>query len=264
MAINQTALNVEVINGKENFFYSQNLSVTSTIAALITNTRIRALDIIASVVSSANSLFKGQFKTLTVAQPTFEGTSPLNGMALNISALNANATRPVSSNASIVINFFFYKTLIATSTVIASLTRIILAPNTFLITVNSNASVIKDVGKILTSTLSTTISTLSRTLQLVRTISSSVTSLVTLVSVRIYYRTLTAVSTVVASILKSVQKPLTISVNCGIILSKSVSKLINSLSTSLVTLIKSAISFTRYPVNRLIYAATKIRKVFYN
>ena len=264
MAINRSALNVEVINGKENFLYSQNLTVTSTIVALIDSVRVSLVNLIASVVSSTSSLFKGQFKTLIVEQSAFDGTSPLNGMALNISAINANSTRPVSSNASIITNYFFYKTYTATSTVVTSLIRAILDPNIFLITVNSNSSVIKDVGKILTSTLSTTISTLSRTLQLVRTISSSVTSLVTLTSVRLYYRTLDAISTVTSEIVKSVQKPLTISVNCGIILRKSALKLMNSFSTVLATLITSAISFTRYPVNRLIYAATKIRKVFYN
>ena len=264
MAINQTALNVEVINGKENFLYSQNLTVTSTIVALIDRVRVALVNLVASVVSSVSSLYKGQFKTLIVGQPAFDGTSPLNGMALNVSAINANDTRPVSSNASIIINYFFYKTYIATSTAVTSLVRAILEPNMFLVTVNSNSSVIKDVGKYLTSTLSTTISTLSRTLQLVRTISSSVTSLVTLIPVRIYYRTLNAISTITEEIVKSVQKPLTISVNCGIILRKSVLKLMNSSSTVLATLITSAISFTRYPVNRLIYAATKIRKVFYN
>lgn len=264
MAINQTALNVEVINGKENFTYSQNLTVTSTIAALIQRVRVTLVNLIASVVSSASSLFKGQFKTLIVQQPAFEGTSTLNGTALNISAINANSTRPVSSNASITINYFFYKTYIATSTVVTSLLRYILEPNMFLVTVNSNSSVIKDVSKYLTSTLSTVLSTLSTKLELVRTLSASVTSLVTLIPVRIYYRTLDAISTITSEIIKSVQKPLTISVNCGIILRKSVLKLMNSSSTVLATLITSAISFTRYPVNRLIYAATKIRKVFYN
>lgn len=264
MAINQTALNVEVINGKENFLYSQNLTVTSTIAALITSSKTTLVELIASVVSNLSSLFKGNFKTLTVAQPVFDGTSPLNGMALNVSTINSNDTRPVSSNVILITNYFFYKILTATSTVLQSVIRYILDPNMFLITVTSSSTIMKDISLTFATVLSTTISTLSNILQLVRTLSSSVTSLVTLNAIRIYYRTLDAISTITSEILKSVQKPLTISVNCGIILRKSVLKLMNSSSTVLATLITSAISFTRYPVNRLIYAATKIRKVFYN
>jgi hypothetical protein len=264
MAINQTALNVEVINGKENFTYFQNLTITSTIAALIISSKTTLLELLSSAVSSISSLFKGNFKTLIVAQPAFDGTSPLNGMALNVSAINATSPRAVSSNVSLITNYFFYKIFTVTSTVLSSIVRVITNPNTFLVTVTSNSSIMKDISLTFATVVSTVLSTLSYAIEFVRTLSSSVSNSVTLTFIRLYYRTLTAVSTVVASVLKSVQKLLTISVNCGIILSKTVIKLMNSLSTVLTTLITSAISFTRYPVNRLIYAATKIRKIFYN
>ena len=61
------------------------------------------------------------------------------------------------------------------------------------------------------------------------------------------------------SIQNTIQKLLTISVNCGIILSKTAIKVLSVVSTVIVSLINSVVSFTAFPVDRLIYAADKIR-----
>jgi len=54
---------------------------------------------------------------------------------------------------------------------------------------------------------------------------------------------------------------LTISVNCVIILSKLINKYINATSTVIASLLANAVSFVNYPVDRLIYAADRIRQV---
>jgi hypothetical protein len=54
---------------------------------------------------------------------------------------------------------------------------------------------------------------------------------------------------------------LTISVNCGIILSKAISLAFSIISTVIPSLVTSVVSFVTYPVDRLMYAADRIRSV---
>ena len=262
MAINQSAINVEAVNGTASIFNTQLLTVNSTVNPSIVSQGIVTL-LLSAVVTSSVNIYKGLFQLLVVASRFFAGTGAINGNALNTSTINAQATGAVSSNSIVFTNFFFYKTYTATSTVLNSIRKDVLGPNVFLVTVNSTVTLTKAINKLLDLVLSTASATMIRGLILLKIILATVTSNVILLPQRLYYRTLSVISTSVPTIVKSIQKTLTILVNCGIILSKGVSKLITRLVTSTVIMIRSAISFTRYPVDRLIYAATKIRKVFY-
>jgi len=263
MAINQNALNVVVLNGTTAVLNTQNLTATSTSAISLNYARLVFKNIIASVTSTTSSIAKGYYLVLSVIKQIFVGSGSLNGNALNISAINAQATGVVSSLVTLATNFFYYKTFTATSSIGSTLSRIVVPLNTFLITVMSASSVTKGLSKTIDLVLSTVTSTMQRALILPRTLTVNCISLVTLIAVRIYYRTLSVVSNTTNIIVNSIQKTLTILVNCGIILVKDVRKLITVIVTSTVTMIRSAISFIRYPLNRLIYAASKIRKVFY-
>jgi hypothetical protein len=262
MAINQSAVNVAAVNGTASVFNTQLLTVNATVNPSIVAKGIVTL-FLSVIVSSTASIYKGLFQLLVVASRFFAGTGALNGNALNESTINAQATGVVSSNSVIFTNFFFYKTYIATSTVLNSLRKDVLGPNVFLITVNSTVTLTKAIDKLIDLVLSTSSATMTRALILFKELLATVTNNATLLATRLYYRTLTVVSTSVSTIVKSIQKTLTILVNCGIILVKGVRKIITVIVTSTVTMIRSAISFIRFPLNRLIYAASKIRKVFY-
>jgi hypothetical protein len=262
MAINQSAVNVAAVNGTASVFNTQLLTVNATVSPSIVSQGIVTL-LLSVIVSTTASVYKGLFQLLVVASRFFAGTGALNGNALNTSTINAQATGVVSSNSTIVTNFFFYKTYIATSTVLNSIRKDVLGPNVFLITVNSTVTLTKAINKLIDLVLSTATATMTRALILFKELLATVTSSITLLATRLYYRTLTVVSTSVSTIVKSIQKTLTILVNCGIILVKGVRKIITVIVTSTVTMIRSAISFIRFPLNRLIYAASKIRKVFY-
>jgi len=262
MAINQSAINVEAVNGTASIFNTQLLTATSTVNPSIVSQGIVTL-LLSAVVTTTANIYRGLFQLLVVASRFFVGTGALNGNALNTSTINAQATGVVASNSTILTNFFFYKTYTVTSTVLNSLRRDVLGPNVFLITVNSTTTLTKAVSNLIDLVLSTSSATMLRGLILLKVISTTVTNTVTLLAQRLYYRTLSVLSTSVATIIKSIQKPLTILSNCGIILVKGVKKLITLSVTSTVIMIRSAISFIRFPLNRLIYAASKIRKVFY-
>lgn len=339
MALNQSAINVKVINGAETTQFSQALVVTSTVTALYALSRVAMLTLTSSIQSTVASLallraklfevvqgsttsvtkavskiiedfeitssvllttankivtlvvnsvttssitknvnklietIQNTFlsisrtfsKTLSVETTILSNAGSLNGLSLNSSPINANeySTVGVVTSASIWVNFFFYKTFTVTSSIVQTLSRIVVPLNTFLITVNVTPSITKFVDKFIESVLSTVSVTMLRSLTLLREIIATVTNNVTLIATRLYYRILSVVSSTTSTIIKSIQKPLTILVNCGIILSKYVSKFIILSVTSTVTMIRSAISFIRFPLNKLIYAASKIRKVFY-
>lgn len=262
MAINQSAINVAAVNGTASVFNTQLLTVNATVNPSIVAQGIVTLFLDVVVTTTAN-IYKGLFQLLIVASRFFVGTGALNGNALNTSTINAQATGVVSSTSSIFTNFFFYKTYTATSTVLNSIRKDVLNPNTFLVTVNSTVSIVKAVDKLIDLVLSTASATMTRGLILFKLITATVTNSVILLAQRLYYRTLSVISTSIATIVKSIQKPLTILVNCGIILVKGARKIITVIVTSTVTMIRSAISFVKFPLNRLIYAASKIRKVFY-
>jgi hypothetical protein len=263
MAINQSAINVAAVNGTASVFNTQLLTVNATVSPSIVYQGIVTL-FLSVIVSTTASVYKGLFQLLVVASRFFVGTGAINGNALNTSTINAQATGAVSSNSSVFTNFFFYKTYTVTSTVLNSIRKDVLGPNVFLITVNSTVTLTKAIDKLIDLILSTATATMTRALILFKELLTTVTNSVTLLATRLYYRTLSVISTSIATIVKSIQKPLTILVNCGIILVKGVRKIVTAIVTSTVTMIRSAISFVKFPLNRLIYAASKIRKVFYS
>lgn len=261
MAINQSAINVAAVNGTASVFNTQMLTVNATVSPIISIVNIST--VLLSVVSTVTaSVYKGLFQLLVVASRFFVGTGALDGNALNTSTINAQATGAVSSNATIFNNFAFFRNITATSTVLSLIEKanIIL----FLVTVNSTVTLTKAINKLIDLVLSTATATMIRGLILFKLITVSVTSSVILLAQRLYYRTLDYISVSVSTIVKSIQKPLTILVNCGIILVKVVQKILTVVLTSTATMIRSAISFVKFPLNRLIYAASKIRKVFYS
>jgi hypothetical protein len=123
----------------------------------------------------------------------------------------------------------------------------------------------------MTLVTSTATVTLTRLIGFVKTLTVLVTSIVTISEVVVHYITLTAVSTVTATISKLLNILLTISVNCGIILSRLINVTITAVSTIIQVLLVNYVSFTNYPLSRLMYAAqkfrtvsaAKLRKIFY-
>jgi hypothetical protein len=113
MAINQSAINVAAVNGTASVFNTQLLTVNTTVNPSIVAKNIVTL-LLSVIVSTTANIYKGLFQLLEVASRFFVGTGALNGNALNSSTINASATGVVSSNSTIITNFFFYKTYIAT------------------------------------------------------------------------------------------------------------------------------------------------------
>jgi len=261
MAINQSAINVAAVNGTASVFNTQLLTVNATVSPSIVYQGIVTL-FLSVIASTTASVYKGLSQLLVVASRFFVGTGAINGNALNTSTINAQATGAVSSNAIIFNNFAFFRNITATSTVLNSIQRANIT--LFLVTVNSTVTLTKAINKLIDLVLSTATATMTRGLILFKLITASVTSSVILLAQRLYYRNLTYLSVSVSTIVKSIQKPLTILVNCGIILVKGARKILTVVVTSTSTMIRSAISFVKFPLNRLIYAASKIRKVFYS
>ena len=274
MALNQSAINVKVINGAETTQFSQALNVTSTVTASF----LRALGAIKSIVSTSTATIVSSFvylKTITASLVTSLSSIAQTGRG-KILEVSSSTINTISNQLSL------FRNIIATSTIVSTLQRTfgklvlqaqvtvatILTATNRLVTLLAYSTVTPSFIRAITFSIplitSTVTSTISRGLILARTITASiVSSTSTLIAIRFYYKILTVLSTTTSTLVKGVGKLLTISVNCGIILSKLVYKTLTVLSTVSLSIIKSVISFTRYPVNRLIYAATRIRKVFY-
>ena len=274
MALNQSAINVKVINGAETTQFSKALIVTSTVVASF----LRGLATIKSIVSSTTSILSSSFIYLKdlIANLTTSSASIIKGPYGKLLSTTSSTINSLTRQLSLFITLAFTSTTsatllrylskvileveVVTATILTATNRLITLLAYSTTTVNFQRNITLAISLI----VSTVTSTLTKAITFIKIITASVSSTAILLAYKIYYKYLTVISSSTTSIIKSIQKPLTISVNCGIILSKSVLKLINSFSTVLTTLITSAISFTRYPVNRLIYAATKIRKIFYN
>ena len=274
MALNQSAINVKVINGAETTQFSQALNVTATVTASF----LRALSAIKSIVSTTTSTLIRSFvymKTVTTSLVISLASIAQTGRG-KILEVSSTSLSTLANRLSLL------RDIIATSTVVSTLQRTfgklvlqaevtvatILTATNRLVTLLAYSTITPSFIRAITFSIplvtSTVTSTISRGLILARTITASiVSSTSTLLAVKLYYQILTVLSTTTSTLVKLVGKPLTILVNCGIILVKGVSKFITLVVTPIVTLIKSAISFIRYPLNRLIYAASKIRKVFY-
>ena len=110
--------------------------------------------------------------------------------------------------------------------------------------------------------LSVTVTSLINLLKgLFKTLIINVSEAISLTYTKVQFKTLVISVTTSVSLLINYlyKKTLTIFVNCGIILSKTAIKVLSVVSTVIVSLIKSVVSFTVFPVDRLIYAADKIR-----
>lgn len=310
MALNQSAVNVEVVNGSAGgAVFTKALSVvtsatasflrgisalktiTSTSSVLIVQALIYAKNILATSTSTV-SIVRAFDKIITLVSVLSTATINLaNVFGRVLSATVSNTvtlvreiglqviTSIVSSIVTIAQQLNYLKTLSVTSTVIPVLQRyfskivievevvaasILLATNrliTLLAYSSASVSITKGISKIVDLVTSITTSTISKAISFVKELSASVTSLVTITVARFYYRTLSVVSTVTATVNKFFNKVLTISVNCGIILSRALSLTLSLISSVIPQLVVEAVSFVTYPVDRLIYAADKIREV---
>jgi hypothetical protein len=279
MALNQRAINEEVINGgpvQRNVIlvaYIYVNQVYTYVSGAINSFFLNANSINSASTQDAylNASITKQFNKNLLS-------SVLNTVTL-ISGFAFGKVLSVVSTSSLAITKAISTTKEVTSIVTATLsklidkfisdiqivTAVILTATNRLITLlaysSSSVSITKAISKILPLVTSSVIGSISFIKSLLRTITASVSSTVTLLSARFYYRDLSVISTVTALLQNTIVKTLTISVNCGIILSKLINKYINATSTAIASLLANAISFTNYPVDRLIYAADRLREV---
>lgn len=279
MALNQRAVNEEVVNGgpvQRNvvlvaYIYANQVYtyISGAINSFFLNAR--AVDSASTPDSYVNSSIIKQFnKTLlsSLASTVTLLASFAYGKILSVVSTTSSAitkaistVKTVTSTATTSVLKLVNKLL----TDIQVVAAVILTATNRLITLltysSSSVSITKGVNKLIPLVTSSVIATLTSVKALVRTLTASVSSTVTLLSGRFYYRLLSVVSSVTVTIQNTLLKTLTISVNCGIILSKLVNKYITAISTVIESLLVNPVSFVNYPVDRLIYAADKIRQV---
>jgi hypothetical protein len=280
MALNQSAVNTEVVNGSANSTVAKALSVvTSTTASFLKG------------ISTLKTLTSTSLATLLTSyvKPKELLASVSNSVTVVRDFNKIITSSIVTSIATITKIASYFITLLVTSTVIATLIRsisiimpvvdavaatILTAVNrliTLLAYSSSTVSITKAVDKIVTLVTSTVTATITRLIGFVKTLTVLVTSIVTISEVVIHYITMTIVSSTTAIIEKLQNKLLTISVNCGIILSRLINVTFTTVSTIVSVLLVNTISFTKYPLDRLMYAAqkfrtvsaAKLRKIFY-
>jgi hypothetical protein len=310
VALNQSAVNVEVVNGSAGgTVFTKALSVvtsatasflrgigalktiTSTSSVLITQALTYAKSLLASstsvvtivrafdkIITLINVLSTATINLVTIFSRILSATSSSTVTLIKEIGLLITSSI-VSSIVTIAQQLSYLKTLSVTSIVIPILQRyfskiilevqvvaatILLATNrliTLLAYSSTSVTITKAIDKTIDLVVSIVTSTLTKTLALIKTLSISVSSLVTLVVARFYFRTLTVVSSVTATVNKFFNNVLTISVNCGIILSRAVNKTLSVLSTVIPQLVVAAIFLLIFPVDRIIYAAERIRNV---
>ena len=308
MALNQSAVNVEVVNGSAGgAVFTKALSVvtsatasflrgigalktiTSTSSVLITKALTYAKTLLASSTSVV-TIVRAFSKFITLVSVLSTATINLALTFSRILSATSSSTVTlireigqiitssiVSSVVTITRILNYLKTLSVTSTVIPVLQRyfdkiilevevvaasILLATNrliTLLAYSSASVSITRHLNKALSLVLVASTVTLTKVTDFVREVTATVSSVVTLTVARFYFRTLSVVSSVVATVNKFFNKLLTISVNCGIILSRALSFTLSVISTVIPRLVVEAVSFVSFPVDRLIYAADKIR-----
>ena len=279
MALNQRAINEEVINGGpvqrnvilvayiyvnqvysyisgaiNSFFLNANpINSASTPDAYLNSTIIKQANktLLASIANAVTLISGFAFgKILSVVS-----TSSLT--ITKAISTTKEVTSTVTATLSKLIDKFISDIQIVTAVILTATNRLI----TLLAYSSSSVSITKGIDKIIPLITSSVIASISFIKSFVRDITVSVSSTVTLLSGRFYYRALSVVSTITVTIQNTLLKTLTISVNCGIILSKLINKYINATSTAIASLLANAVSFTNYPVDRLIYAADRLREV---
>ena len=310
MALNQSAVNVEVVNGSAGgAVFTKALSVvtsatasflrgisalktiTSTNSVLIVQALIYAKNLLATSTSTV-SIVRAFDKIISLVSVLSTATINLATIFGRVLSATSSSTVTlirqigkqivvsiVSSIVTISQQLSYLKTLSVTSTVIPVLQRyfskivlevevvaasILLATNrliTLLAYSSASVNITRGISKIVDLVTSITTSTISKATLFVRELSANVTSLITITIARFYYRTLSVVSTVTAIVEKFFNKVLTISVNCGIILSRLINVTFTALSAVIQILLVNTVSFTSYPLERLIYAAQRFRTV---
>ena len=246
MALNQRAVNEEVVNGgpvQRNvvlvaYIYAN--QVYSYISGAINSffLNARAVDSASTPDSYVNSSITKQFNKTLLAS--------LTSIVTLLSSFAYGKILSVVSSTSSAITKAISTTKTVTSTVTASVVKlvnkllsdievvaaVILTATNRLITLltysSSSVSITKGVSKIMPLVTSSVIATILYVKSFFKTITASVSSTVTLLSGRFYYRLLSVVSSVTAILEKTMSKTLTISVNCVIILSKLINKYINA------------------------------------
>ena len=279
MALNQRAINEEVINGgpvQRNVIlvaYIYVNQVYSYISGAINSFFLNANPINSASTPDAylnSTIIKQANKTLlaSIANAVTLISGFAFGKILSVVATSSSAIikaistiKTITSTVTATLSKFIDKVLsdvqVVTATILTAVNRLV----TLLAYSSSSVSITKGIDKIIPLITSSVIASISFIKSFVRDITVSVSSTVTLLSGRFYYRALSVVSTITVTIQNTLLKTLTISVNCGIILSKLINKYINATSTAIASLLANAVSFTNYPVDRLIYAADRLREV---
>lgn len=280
MALNQSAVNTEVVNGSANSTVAKALSVvtsttasflkgistlktlTSTSLATLITSYVKPQELLA-YVSSSVSIVKSVGKLITSSIVTSIATiDRIASYFINLLA---------TSTVTVAVERFFGKILLEVEVVAATILTAVNRLITLLAYSSSSVSITRGIDKIVTLVTSSVTASITQTITFLKTLTASVTSLVTLIVSRFYYRDLSVVSTVTATVNKLLNNLLTISVNCGIILSRLFNKTFTLVSTIVPVLLVNTVSFTKYPIDRLMYAAqkfrtvsaAKIRKIFY-
>jgi hypothetical protein len=308
VALNQSAVNVEVVNGSAGgAVFTKALSVvtsatasflrgigalktiTSTSSVLITRAITYARTLLASSTSVV-SIVRAFSKFITLVSVLSTATINLAYVFGRVLSATSSSTvilirqlskivtsSIVTSIATITKQLSYLKTLSVTSTVISTLQRyfgkivievevvaatILLATNrliTLLAYSSASVSITKGIDKFMSLVSVASTVTLTKLQTFFKLLSVTVSSVATLNVARFYFRSLDVVSTVTATVNKFLNNLLTISVNCGIILSRALSVTLSIISTVIPQLVIEAVSFVTFPVDRLIYAADKIR-----
>ena len=280
MALNQSAVNTEVVNGSANSTVAKALSVvtsttasflkgistlktlTSTSLATLITSYVKPKEILASVSSSV-SIVRSVGKLITSSLVTSIAT--IERIASYFMTLIAIST------VTAILQRYFGKIILEVEVVSATILTAVNRLITLLAYSSSSVSITKAVDKLMTLVTSSVTATITQAITFIKELTASVSSLATLIVSRFYYRDLSVVSTVTATVNKLLNNLLTISVNCGIILSRLFNKTFTVVSTIVQVLLVNTISFTKYPLDRLMYAAqkfrtvtaVKLRKIFY-
>mgnify|MGYP006280491951 FL=1 len=280
MALNQSAVNTEVVNGSANSTVAKALSVvtsttasflkgistlktlTSTSLATLITSYVKPKEILASVSSSV-SIVRSVGKLIT--------SSLVTSIATIERIANYFMTLIATSTVTATLLRFFGKIILEVEVVSATILTAVNRLITLLAYSSSSVSITKAVDKLMTLVTSSVTATITQAITFIKELTASVSSLATLIVSRFYYRDLSVVSTVTATVNKLLNNLLTISVNCGIILSRLFNKTFTVVSTIVQVLLVNTISFTKYPLDRLMYAAqkfrtvsaAKLRKIFY-
>ena len=280
MALNQSAVNTEVVNGSANSTVAKALSVvtsttasflkgistlktlTSTSLATLITSYVKPKEILASVSSSV-SIVRSVGKLITSSLVTSIAT--IERIASYFMTLIAIST------VTAILQRYFGKIILEVEVVSATILTAVNRLITLLAYSSSSVSITKAVDKLMTLVTSSVTATITQAITFIKELTASVSSLATLIVSRFYYRDLSVVSTVTATVNKLLNNLLTISVNCGIILSRLFNKTFTVVSTIVQVLLVNTISFTKYPLDRLMYAAqkfrtvsaAKLRKIFY-